>query len=98
MSKEILDNVDETLNVVEDEVISLIDTVEENIVIDLEDDDSKEAIKEEKIQKEIKQENLKVEKESKNELIEIVDGKFKDDLQLSIDNNYLEKFYYECRL
>ena len=76
MSKEILDNVDETLNVVEDEVISLIDTVEENIVIDLEDDDSKEAIKEEKIQREIKQENLKVEKESKNELIEIVDEDF----------------------
>lgn len=31
-------------------------------------------------------------------LVNILDGKFKDDLKLSIDNDYLEKFYYECRL
>ena len=31
-------------------------------------------------------------------LLNILDGKFKDDLKLSIDNDYLEKFYYECRL
>ena len=37
-------------------------------------------------------------KQRNQKLLEIVDGKFKDDLQLSIDNNYLEKFYYECRL
>ena len=37
-------------------------------------------------------------KQRNKKLLEIVDGKFKDDLQLSIDNNYLEKFYYECRL
>ena len=31
-------------------------------------------------------------------LLSILDGKYKDDLKLSIDNDYLEKFYYECRL
>lgn len=37
-------------------------------------------------------------KERNEKLLNILDGKFKDDLKLSIENNYLEKFFYECRL
>lgn len=40
-------------------------------------------------------EKLKIRNE---QLIEIVDGKFKDDLKLAIDNGYVDKFYYDCRL
>ena len=40
-------------------------------------------------------EKLKKRNES---LITIVDGKFKNDLKLANENNYLDKFYYECRL
>lgn len=37
-------------------------------------------------------------KERNKKLLSILDGKYKNDLKLSIDNNYLDKFYYECRL
>lgn len=37
-------------------------------------------------------------KERNEKLLNILEGKFKDDLKLSIENNYLEKFFYECRL
>ena len=37
-------------------------------------------------------------KERNEKLLNILEGKYKDDLKLSIENNYLEKFFYECRL
>ena len=40
-------------------------------------------------------EKLKIRNEK---LLNKLDGKYKDDLKLAIENNYLEKFYYECRL
>ena len=36
--------------------------------------------------------------ERNEKLLNILEGKYKDDLKLSIENNYLEKFFYECRL
>ncbi|CCY07253.1 hNH endonuclease:HNH nuclease [Coprobacillus sp. CAG:698] len=37
-------------------------------------------------------------KQRNEKLVNLLNGKYKDDLLLSIENNYLEKFYYECRL
>ena len=37
-------------------------------------------------------------KERNEKLLNILEGKYKDDLKMSIENNYLEKFFYECRL
>ena len=37
-------------------------------------------------------------KERNEKLLNMLEGKYKDDLKLSIENNYLEKFFYECRL
>ena len=48
------------------------------------------TIPSEEIIKRLKERNVK--------LLNVLDGKYKDDLKLSIDNDYLQKFYYECRL
>lgn len=37
-------------------------------------------------------------KQRNEKLVNLLNGKYKDDLLLSIENNYLEKFYYECRV
>lgn len=37
-------------------------------------------------------------KERNKKLLNLLSGKFKDDIKVSLDNDYLEKFYYECRL
>jgi len=37
-------------------------------------------------------------KERNLKLVNILTGTFKSDLELSIKNNYLDRFYYECKL
>lgn len=37
-------------------------------------------------------------KERNQKLLDILDGKYKDDLLMSIENGYVDKFYFDCRL
>jgi len=37
-------------------------------------------------------------KERNRNLLSILDGKFKEDLEIAIEHGYLDKFYYECKL
>lgn len=37
-------------------------------------------------------------KERNNRLLSILNGKFKEDIEVSIEHGYLDKFYYECKL
>lgn len=48
------------------------------------------SIPDEQTIKKLKERNLK--------LLSIVSGNFKDDLEISIKNNYVDRFYYECKL
>ena len=37
-------------------------------------------------------------KERNKELLTVLNGKYKDDIILAINNAYIDKFFYECRL
>ena len=37
-------------------------------------------------------------KERNERLLEIVDNKFKEEIKISLEANYLDKFYRDCRL
>lgn len=37
-------------------------------------------------------------KERNNSLLNILEGKFKEDMEIAINNGYIDKFYYECKL
>lgn len=43
-------------------------------------------------------ETIKKLKERNKELLAVLNGKYKDDIILAINNGYIDKFYYECRL
>ena len=63
-----------------------------NLVVTSKSNNSKKSnsIPSEEMINKLKERNLK--------LLTIVEGKFKEDLELSIEGNYIEKFYRDCRL
>ena len=58
-------------------------------------------IKEQKLDNLINEINTKIKYiiDSRNKkLVNILSGSLKSDLEISIKNNYLDRFYYECKL